>query len=363
MVADNKFNILICSQDQIISSHCAVILRDQLNCDVDECLHYSFFNLIVKNRPPYDVIIFIEKKIFVKDLKMKLELDGINHIIEIEYTSIVNDQLQELINKFKITNKHQASTEKITNVNNLIYSSLAQSDTANELFYNFEKISKKRYPKINENITNEYRSYIIQALKICEMNSKILKKIESHFDLSSYNLSHSYIMALTSLRLLYLFNLFTPLNAVYMALISLIHDLEFSMHKKFKTETEVISELEKGKFDYDTLFSKNILYHGEYAAKLLEGSKDLPSWVKQALIKHHERPKGKGFPTGEDIQSFEVESIIFILSHAITDKIDTTHPDNLSLNNILELINITDYESTAFRNSLHLLQKLDIIIK
>lgn len=361
MVAVNKFNILICSQDQSTSSHCAVILRDQLNCDVDECLHHSFFNLIVKNRPPYDVIIFIKEQFLVNELKTQREINGINHIIEIENTSLVNDQLQKLINKLKITNGDQGLPKKITNQNNLLYSSLAQSDTANELFYNFEKISRKRYPKINEKVSNEYRSYIIQALKICEINPTILKKIESHFDLSSNYLSRSYLMALTSIRLLNIFNLLTPLNAVYMALTSLLHDLEFSLAKKFKTETEAITALETGKFDHDPQVSKIILYHGENAAKLIEGSKDIPSWVKQALIKHHERPKGKGFPNGEDIQNFEVESLIFILSHVIADQIDMIHPENLNLQHILKKINFADFEITSLRNNLHLVQKLDII--
>ncbi len=362
MVAVNKFNILICSQDQTISSHCALILRDQINCDVDECLHHSFFSLIVKNRPCYDVIIFIKEQIFVTQLKKKTELDGIKHIVEIENTSLVNDQLEELLNKLKTEKVDQASSNKITNENHILFSSLAQTDTPNELFYNFDKISKKRYSKINEKISHEYRSYIIQALKICELNPKILKKIESHFDLSSSYLSHSYLIALTSLRLLNLFNLLTPLNAVYMALTSLIHDLEFTFDKNFKTEPKMITELENGKFDHDPQASKMILYHGENAANLIAGLGDTPSWVKQALIKHHERPKGKGFPTGEDIQSFEAESLIFILSHIITDQVDMDHPENLNMNQILKKINIADFETTPLRNNLPLIQKLDIII-
>jgi hypothetical protein len=362
MVAVSHFNILICSQDQNISSHIALILRDQLNCHVDECLHHSFFRLIVKNRPSYDVMIFIKEKILVTHLKNKLELDGINHIVEIENSSQVNDQIEELLNKIKIKNGDKTLPKKITNQNDILYASFAQSDTANELFYNFDKTSKKRYSKINEKISHEYRIYIVQALKICELNPTILKKIESNFDLSSYNLSHSYLIALTSLRLLNLFNLLTPLNAVYMALTSLLHDLEFSLDKNLKTETEVITKLENGKFDHDPQASKIILYHGENAAKLIAGLGDTPLWVKQALTKHHERPKGKGFPIGEDIQSFEVESLIFIVSHIITDQIDMTYPENLNMNHILKKINFADFETTSLRNNLPLIQKLDIII-
>jgi len=420
MAADNILSILIISQDREASSHTASILRSELGCLIDECLNADFIDLILENCPQYDVLISIQKS-EVKTLKSK-KADLKIYVLDIENKSLMNQKIEALLHKIKSEKNHRPffpldmkyiakfsslpltiwslstnnemkifikenevfNSEKLKQTENIFFASneryklrsklllnpetllfgcLEQSDTSIELFTNYEKITKKKYPHLNPALVTQYSPYLIQAFKICELNPRILSKIESHFDQNPYYIYHSFFLALTSLRILSLLNLSNSITASFMAFTALVHDLEISIDNKFKSERDIIQELEAGVFDKDSKTSSMLLYHGENMARLIEDKGHFPRWVIHALGKHHERPRGSGFPAGEDTQNYPIESLIFIIAHSIADQLDLIKSDHFTFSDLLKKISLNDFKSPTIRNNLNLFEKLDIMIK
>jgi hypothetical protein len=243
----------------------------------------------------------------------------------------------------------------------LIFQSLQQSENVIELLGNIEKFSARHFPNINTKITTESRIYFLHALKICESSSKILSLIERQFDQSTYYIAHSYLIALTAMRILTLGREISPLQFIFICFTAITHDLELEVDNKSKKENKLIEDLESGKLDTDYRFSQHLLYHGEKAAKLISKIGTFPLWVLDALKNHHEKPKGSGFPVGEDIKNYPLDPLLFIVSHLIVDYFDQSNPRNISMDEVIKRLNLNNYKSSSLRNHLHAIEKLDIM--
>jgi hypothetical protein len=413
--------ILIISHSYQASSHCAGMIRSELECSIDECLGPMLLSDILEICPIYDGIIFIEANDLLKTFKTKFPHYPSKHILGLNLnlgaTQVIQIFLNQLKTSFKmkefiqITEKfiecfnelpfdiyHRNAKEEykvlipsnqrydgdlikksspifikddqfnllnkksVETPETLIFQSLQQSENVLELMGNFEKFSAKHFSNINTKIINEYRIYFLHALKICERSSKILSQIERQFDQGTYYIAHSYLIALTAMRILTLGREISPIQFIYICFAAITHDLELEVDKKSKTENMLIEDLESGKLDTNYPFSQQLIYHGEKAAKLISYLGKFPEWVLDALKKHHEKAKGSGFPVGEDIKNYPLEILIFIVSHSIVDCFNQSSHRNISMDEVIIKLNLNNYKSSSLRNHLHAIEKLDIMV-
>jgi hypothetical protein len=414
--------ILIISHSYQASSHCAGMIRSALDCHIDECLGQMLLSEILEICPAYDGIIFLEANDLFKTFKIKFPHYPCKHNLELTINLGAPQVIQEFLNHLETSLKkkefiqitqrltqcfnelpfdiyHQNAKEEykvlilsnqkyngelikksgalfiredqlnllqkklIESPETLIFQSLQQSENVVELLANFEKFALRHFPNINSKIMNDYRIYFLHALKICESSSKILSRIEKQFDQGTYYIAHSYLIALTAMRILTLGREISPVQFVYICFAAITHDLELEVDNKSKKENKLIEDLESGKLDTDYRFSQQLLYHGEKAAKIISNIGTFPPWVLDGLKKHHEKPQGSGFPIGEDIKTYPLEILIFIVSHTIVDYFDQPDHRNISMEEVIKRLNLNNYKSSSLRNHLHAIEKLDIMME
>jgi hypothetical protein len=420
METESLPRILIITHNYQTSSHCAGMIRSELECTIDECLGPILLIEILEMCPIYDGIIFIEANDLFNTFKVKCPHYPCKHTLELTINLEASQVIQQFLVPYKtdlkrkkfiqITQRltqcfnelpfdiyHQNAKEeyKVLFLSNqkydgelikksgalyirvdqfnllkkklmatpetLIFQSLQQSENVVELLANFEKFALRNFSNINSKIINDYRIYFLHALKICESSSKILSRIEKQFDQGTYYIAHSYLIGLTAMRILTLGQEISPVQFVYICFTAITHDLELEIDNKSKTENKLIEDLESGKLDANYQLSQQLLYHGEKAAKLISNIGTFPLWVLDGLKKHHEKPQGSGFPIGEDIKTYPLEILIFIVSHSIVDYFDQSNHRNISMDEVIKRLNLNNYKSSSLRNHLHAIEKLDIM--
>ena len=142
------------------------------------------------------------------------------------------------------------------------------------------------------------------------------------------------------------------------AFTSIIHDLALEMTDS--DEYQLTYQLEQGFFDQSYLKSTNLLHHGENVLSWTLDIENLPDWIPDILLKHHERPKGNGFPIGEDIKNYDQEVATFLISHMVFDDIYRQRNVVKSSSESFKNFVISDFKNGTTRNIALRVEELDI---
>jgi hypothetical protein len=201
-------------------------------------------------------------------------------------------------------------------------------------------------------MVDKFDPHFINALKLCCKDSELKKKIENKLSANPYFPLHMYLVGLISCQLE------LEQNHTLLAFCGLLHDLALS--KDEAEEFSIITDLESGLYDQSFSLSENLLHHGEEVVGWIIDTEDLPDWVPEILIKHHERPSGRGFPVGEDVSQYQSELAVFILSHMLIDEIYIAKNSGHSPKNVLKSFSLDQFKNGPLKEMAQKIQVLDI---
>lgn len=115
-------------------------------------------------------------------------------------------------------------------------------------------------------------------------------------------------------------------------------------------------ELAKVSSTYDSRFSmlsqeqrKIVREHPTKASFLIDKLKNKDPYLKEFILNHHERPKGKGFSRGLDAEKLDQNICYFIIAHEIASHLIE---EKISLERLMKIIDILkqDYSYGNFQN-------------
>lgn len=101
-------------------------------------------------------------------------------------------------------------------------------------------------------------------------------------------------------------------------LAAFFHDMSLNS-KKLVHFNGTKKELEKKYLGNEKM---NLLMHPIRSAEILKDFLDLPDDASHIIREHHERPDGKGFPTGKSGNFISPLSCIFIIAHEVSHRVD-----------------------------------------
>jgi response regulator RpfG family c-di-GMP phosphodiesterase len=292
------------------------------------------YKLILYHRQtPVDLYICLSNKTITPFLPATCTVlqKDINHLIELNLDDFYI--LSKDVKTFQEYSKKKIET-------NLLEISL-QSDHVLDIFSKFKKLLGPQFKNLKKELVEEYDNYFINALKLCYTNPLLKKNIQENLANNIYFPVHMYMVGFIASRLAYLSGLEQTTTNTLFAFASIIHDL--ALTNDGENEIDLIKKLELGEFDTSPVKSSNLIHHGETVLNWTFSMESLPDWIGDILLKHHERPKGSGFPAGEDPQNFSLHTSIFIIAHMIFEDIYSAKDPNDTLPDILESFSTTHF--------------------
>jgi hypothetical protein len=104
----------------------------------------------------------------------------------------------------------------------------------------------------------------------------------------------------------------------------------------------------------------DLIHHGEKVLSWLIEIPCLPDWISDLLIKHHERPKGQGFPTGEDTRHAAFQTATFIVAHMLFDHLYVNRNSRMTGTEQLKNFPMKELQIGATKEIAYNVLKLDI---
>lgn len=94
---------------------------------------------------------------------------------------------------------------------------------------------------------------------------------------------------------------------------------------------------------------KIVREHPTKASFLIDKLKNKDPYLKEFILNHHERPKGKGFSRGLDAEKLDQNICYFIIAHEIASHLIE---EKISLERLMKIIDILkqDYSYGNFQN-------------
>ena len=411
-----SLRILIASSNPVLTAQCSELIRLAVNCNIYECYTGTQLSQQLELTAGYNILIFLKTpefhhlfqsqlgqfkidKIFnlnqasefqselVPWLRsegrnlFKQESAAVHYKLLLNYRSLPVDfyikssldqqsiylKSNNLINKEDLLKKasagsefffiHVKDLEKLGHCSekNLAIHLLELSVQSNEIFSifnDFKAIVKTQFPTLSQQLVDKFDPHFINALKLCCKDSDLKKKIEKKLSASPYYPLHMYLVGFISAHLE------LAQSHTLLAFCGLLHDLALTTDET--EEFSLIEELESGHYDQSFSLSENLLHHGEEVVKLITDREDLPDWVPEVLLKHHERPLGRGFPIGEDASQYQSELAAFILGHMLFDEIYIAKNSGHSPRNILKSFSLVQVKNGPLKEMAQKIQALDI---
>lgn len=415
----SPIRILIASSNPGLTAECAKLIRQELNCHIYECYSGLHFSQQLELTAGYDILMFLSAPEIQQIFKSKFLNYQSSHILIYNQISDVKSELPTFLKTLNFKNSERAfvaihyklllhyghlpidiyaqksmdgqipylkantmvtktdliklgqelfyiravDVEKISRLSEKsIEASLLELSLQNaeiyDFFKHFKSMIRTQVPSVSQKICEEFDPHFIKALKLCCKDSEIKKKLEKKLYANPYFPIHMYLIGLISYRLALLAKIENDLNHTLLAFCGLLHDLALSTDDM--EEFELIFELESGNYDQSRSISENLLHHGEETVGWIIDIENLPDWVSEILLKHHERPMGVGFPVGEDIGHYDGELAIFILAHILIDNIYIAKNAGKPLENVFKFFSLDHLKNGPIQKIAQNIEKLDI---